>query len=91
MCIERNVLISEDMANEMLPGTSDQGEVKDDETKKCILKIADVCLKQRSFLLACKKYIQAGEKLKAIKALLQSGDTEKIIFFASKINLLQFL
>merc|ERR1712186_132223 len=38
--------------------------------------------KQGSFQIACKKYTQAGDKLKAMKSLLKSGDTEKIIFFA---------
>jgi len=41
------------------------------------------CKKQNSFHLAAKKYTQAGEKLKAMKSLLMSGDTERIIFFAN--------
>ncbi|CAE8697850.1 unnamed protein product, partial [Polarella glacialis] len=45
-------------------------------------KIAQLCKKQGSFQLACKKFTQAGDKLKAMKSLLKSGDTEKIIFFA---------
>eukprot|EP00439_Symbiodinium_sp_Y106_P082105 s1139_g21.t1 len=44
--------------------------------------IAKLCKKQGSFQLACKKFTQAGDKLKAMKSLLNSGDTEKIIFFA---------
>ena len=42
-----------------------------------------VCKKQGSYHLATKKYTQAGDKLKAMKCLLKSGDTEKIIFFAN--------
>merc|ERR1719356_2044043 len=45
-------------------------------------KLAKLCKKQGSFQLACKKFTQAGDKTKAMKSLLQSGDTEKIIFFA---------
>merc|ERR1719399_2292919 len=45
-------------------------------------KLARLCKKQGSFQLACKKFTQAGDKLKAMKSLLKSGDTEKIIFFA---------
>merc|ERR1719399_730401 len=45
-------------------------------------KLARLCKKQGSFQLACKKFTQAGDKLKAMKSLLQSQDTEKIIFFA---------
>ena len=44
---------------------------------------ADLCLQQGQYQLATKKYTQAGNKLKAMKALLKSGDTEKVIFFAN--------
>lgn len=77
------------MANDMTAGYGSDDDISKGEsmtkvTKAVILKIADCCLQQRSFHLASKKYIQAGERIKAIKALLQSGDTEKIIFFASE-------
>merc|ERR1719453_2824954 len=44
--------------------------------------IAKLCKKEGSFQLACKKFTQAGDKPKAMKSLLKSGDTEKIVFFA---------
>lgn len=37
---------------------------------------------QGSYHLATKKFTQAGNKIKAMKSLLKSGDTEKITFFA---------
>jgi intraflagellar transport protein 140 len=37
---------------------------------------------QGMYHLACKKYTQAGDRLKAMKALIKSGDTDKIVFFA---------
>merc|ERR1719168_307078 len=52
------------------------------QRSEILKKIARLCKKQGSFQLACKKFTQAGDKLKAMKSLLQSGDTEKIIFFA---------
>merc|ERR1719210_3163325 len=45
-------------------------------------RMGQLCKKQGSFQLACKKFTQAGDKKKAMQSLLQSGDTEKIIFFA---------
>ena len=42
-----------------------------------------MCKRQNSFHLATKKFTQAGDKLKAMKCLLKSGDTEKITFFAN--------
>ena len=50
--------------------------------QELLRKLARCCKKQGSFHLATKKYTQAGDKLKAMKCLLKSGDTEKIIFFA---------
>ncbi len=41
-----------------------------------------VAKRQGNYQLAAKKYTQAGDKTKAMKALLRSGDAEKIIFFA---------
>ncbi|TPX54243.1 hypothetical protein PhCBS80983_g05995 [Powellomyces hirtus] len=51
--------------------------------KQLLTQIADVCMAQQKWSLACKKYTQAGERLKAMQALLKSGDTDKIIFFAN--------
>ena len=33
---------------------------------------------------SAKKFTQAGDKLKAMKCLLKSGDTEKITFFCER-------
>merc|ERR1719168_510470 len=52
------------------------------QRSEILKKIARLCKKQGSFQLACKKFTQAGDKLKAMKSLLKSGDTEKVIFFA---------
>lgn len=49
---------------------------------KVILKIAKACKNQGSFHIAAKKYAQAGERTRAIKALIKSGDNNKIISFA---------
>jgi len=54
-----------------------------EKEKKINLKLAKTCLQQKSFHLACKKFTQVGDRLSAMKSLLCSGDTEKIIFFAS--------
>ena len=46
-------------------------------------QIAKVAYQQGNYHLATKKWTQAGNKLQAMKSLLKSGDTEKIIFFAN--------
>lgn len=78
ICVQKNVILTEEMANSMTTGNEQT------TSNSIYMKIADCCLHQRSFITACKKYTQAGDRIKAMKALLQSGDTEKIIFFASK-------
>ena len=46
-------------------------------------KIAEVAYQQGNYHLATKKWTQSGNRLQAMKSLLKSGDTEKIIFFAN--------
>eukprot|EP01064_Diplonema_japonicum_P011686 TRINITY_DN1911_c2_g3_i1.p1 TRINITY_DN1911_c2_g3~~TRINITY_DN1911_c2_g3_i1.p1 ORF type:complete len:1457 (+),score=443.26 TRINITY_DN1911_c2_g3_i1:70-4371(+) len=82
VCLDRNVQLTEDMAEEMtLPKT----ENEDDEALRLSLlrKIAKVAKLQESWHLACKKYTQAGDRVKGMKVLLKSGDTDKIIFFTN--------
>lgn len=91
VCVEHRVSISEAMAESMTPPkieevegvplTPQQQAAKDARTEM-LLKLAAACKRQGSYHLAAKKYTQAGEKVEALKALLKSGDTEKIIFFA---------
>lgn len=94
-CFHQKVHISEEMAESMTlekltSSTSDKknpraiARVKEhNERRQCILEsIAKCCKKQGSFHLATKKYTQAGDRLRAMKCLLRSGDTEKIILYA---------
>lgn len=56
----------------------------DEELRASILeKLAEILQQQGNYHLATKKFTQAGKKIQAMKALLKSGDTEKIIFFAN--------
>mmetsp|Transcript_37028 Transcript_37028/g.85483 ORF Transcript_37028/g.85483 Transcript_37028/m.85483 type:complete len:1283 (-) Transcript_37028:63-3911(-) len=79
LCEEHNVQITEDMAERMTP---DKNKMPQEQRAAILTSTARLCDKQGSFQLACKKFTQAGDKLKAMKSLLKSCDTEKIIFFA---------
>lgn len=81
LAMTHKVTISEDLAEKLtLPrATTPQGKT---ERSELLRKLAKCLKRQGSYHLAAKKYTQAGDKLKAMKALLKSGDTEKIIFFA---------
>eukprot|EP00057_Strongylocentrotus_purpuratus_P021032 XP_011675506.1 PREDICTED: intraflagellar transport protein 140 homolog [Strongylocentrotus purpuratus] len=79
LCQDHNVSITERLAEKMTLSKDDsQGDMR----LKLLEKVADLCFLQGSYHLATKKYTQAGNKVKAMRALLKSGDTEKIIFFA---------
>ncbi|OUM64974.1 hypothetical protein PIROE2DRAFT_8118 [Piromyces sp. E2] len=77
LCLAHNVMITEDMADRFIDTENPQ------RNKDINLKLAKACLQQKSFHLACKKFTQIGDRLSAMKSLLCSGDTEKIIFFAN--------
>jgi len=81
LCCEHDVQITEDMAERMTPEKNSPG-MAPAQRAEILQQMAKLCKKQGSFQLACKKFTQAGDKLKAMKSLLKSGDTEKIIFFA---------
>jgi len=86
ICTSHKVTVTEEMAETMtlekLSDKSSKSREHNERRQKLLENIARVCKKQQSFHLATKKYTQAGDRMKAMKCLLRSGDTEKIIFFA---------
>ena len=85
LIVEHDVKIDEELAEALTPPKGvdpGDGGISEEARKQLLMKIAAVCKNQGSYHLACKKYTQAGDKMKAMKALLKSGDTEKICFFA---------
>jgi intraflagellar transport protein 140 len=80
MCIQHRVNISENMAKALTPPTKDYDS---NERKEILADLGRALKKQGSYTLACNKYTQAGDKLRAMKCLLRSGDTKAIIQFAT--------
>ncbi|KAL3159995.1 hypothetical protein ABBQ38_010383 [Trebouxia sp. C0009 RCD-2024] len=78
LCQQHNITITESMAESLTPGKDASAK----EREGLLKRIAKLAKQQGSFQLACKKYTQAGEKVKALKCLIRSGNTDKIIFFA---------
>ncbi|XP_045676873.1 intraflagellar transport protein 140 homolog [Phyllostomus hastatus] len=81
LCLEQNMTITEDMAEKMTV-SKDCTDLSEESRRELLEQIASCCVRQGNYHLATKKYTQAGNKLKAMRALLKSGDTEKIVFFA---------
>ncbi|XP_010134604.1 PREDICTED: intraflagellar transport protein 140 homolog [Buceros rhinoceros silvestris] len=81
LCVQQNLTITEEMAEKMTV-SKDSKFLSEESQQELLEQIADCCMRQGSYHMAAKKYTQAGNKLKAMKALLRSGDTDKIVFFA---------
>ncbi|XP_053550522.1 intraflagellar transport protein 140 homolog [Bombina bombina] len=81
LCLEQNLVITEDMAEKMTVSEASK-ELSDEARRELLERIADCCMRQGNYHLATKKYTQAGNKIKAMRSLLRSSDTEKIVFFA---------
>ncbi|NXK49040.1 IF140 protein, partial [Chauna torquata] len=81
LCLKQNLTITEEMAERMTV-SKDSKDLSEESRRQLLEQIADCCMRQGNYHMATKKYTQAGNKLKAMRALLKSGDTEKIIFFA---------
>ncbi|XP_030750473.1 intraflagellar transport protein 140 homolog isoform X2 [Sitophilus oryzae] len=79
LCINHNVQLTEDLTEKLTP----EKDCIDEELRVSVLKtLAESLMLQGDYHLATKKFTQSGDKIQAMKALLKSGDTEKIIFFA---------
>uniref|UniRef100_A0A673BRV9 Intraflagellar transport 140 homolog (Chlamydomonas) n=1 Tax=Sphaeramia orbicularis TaxID=375764 RepID=A0A673BRV9_9TELE len=81
LSVTQNLTITEELAERMT--VTERTDLSEEARKNLLERIADCCMRQGNYHLATKKYTQAGNKPKAMKALLKSGDTEKIVFFAN--------
>lgn len=77
LCVEHNVFITEELAEKLTLSKDANPELR----MKILQKIGECCMLQDNYHLAAKKFTQAGNKIQAMKSLLKSGDTEKIVFF----------
>lgn len=80
LCLEQHVPVNEELVERLTPPKPDS---PNNEWSKLLEAVADICMQQRLYHIATKKFTQAGNRVKAMKALLKSGDTEKIVFFAN--------
>ncbi|VEN35720.1 unnamed protein product [Callosobruchus maculatus] len=79
LCLNRSVRLTEDLVEKLTP---EKGVIDEELRTQVLINLAESLMLQEEYHLATKKFTQAGDKIRAMKALLKSGDTEKIIFFA---------
>lgn len=65
LCNEQNVMLTEDLVEKLTPEKSDDNESEADRLR-VLEAIATVCMNQRQYHLATKKYTQAGNRIKVI-------------------------
>ncbi|XP_035773197.1 intraflagellar transport protein 140 homolog [Anopheles albimanus] len=81
ICASHSVPVTETLTELLTPAKNelvDAPEVR----SAVLLRLGDLLQEQGDYHSATKKFTQAGDKVRAMKSLLKSGDTEKIIFFA---------
>jgi intraflagellar transport protein 140 len=84
MCLRHHVIITEELAEKLTPLKPANESPEELKLRMETLEyLGDGLVSQRSYHLAAMKFTQAGNKIKAMKALLKSGDTERITFFAN--------
>jgi len=90
LCVQHKVKITEEMAEGLTPpkepATDSRGEGgvgNGDYRNEVLRSLARACKKQGSYQLACKKFTQAQDRVKAMKCLLKSGDTKNITYYAT--------
>ncbi|XP_043479538.1 intraflagellar transport protein 140 homolog [Leptopilina heterotoma] len=79
---EHNITLTEDLAEKMTVEKVEKDLERERLRISTLERIGEIAFHQGNYHLATKKFTQAGNKLRAMKALLKSGDTEKICFFA---------
>ena len=80
MCEKQKVTITDDMVELLTPP---DGAMESAERKEILKDLGHALKKQGSFVLASKKYTQAGDRVRAMKCLVRGGDTKAVIQFAN--------
>uniref|UniRef100_A0A0X3PF54 Intraflagellar transport protein 140 homolog n=1 Tax=Schistocephalus solidus TaxID=70667 RepID=A0A0X3PF54_SCHSO len=79
LCGDYGVNLTEELVEKLTPPP----DLPSEERVEILTQLGYQCITQNQYHLACKKFTQAGDHVAGMKALLRSGDTEKIIFFAN--------
>lgn len=79
VCREYKVPITDNLADMLTPN---KDEIEENTRIRILSELGDVLQEQGDYHTATKKFTQAGDKVRAMKSLLKSGDTDKIVFFA---------
>jgi intraflagellar transport protein 140 len=83
LCADYRVKLTDEIAESLTPPKEGEGAPKTKEERNEVLAaIARAAKKGGLYQLACKKYTEAGDRVRAMKCLLKSGDTKKVLYYA---------
>ncbi|KAJ8664480.1 hypothetical protein QAD02_006142 [Eretmocerus hayati] len=77
-----DITLTDELAEKLNLDKPEADPVREQNRISSLELMGDIALKQGNYHVAAKKLTQAGSRERAMKALLKSGDTEKICFFA---------
>uniref|UniRef100_A0A914H1B1 Intraflagellar transport protein 140 n=1 Tax=Globodera rostochiensis TaxID=31243 RepID=A0A914H1B1_GLORO len=80
LCSDKNVQITDELDTFLTPNKMES--LSSVERCNLLEQIARCSLQQGNYHFAAKKFTQAGNKLEAMRALLKSGDSQRVILFA---------
>ncbi|KAL3079084.1 hypothetical protein niasHS_014866 [Heterodera schachtii] len=80
LCADKNVQITEELENFLTPNKLES--LPSGERSLLLEQIARCALQQGNYHIAAKKFTQSGNKIEAMRALLKSGDTQRVLLFA---------
>lgn len=80
LAVQGRIPMTDDIAEKMTPAKDGATTAADREL--VLRQIAECAETSRNFQLACKKYTEAGDKERGVKALIKTGDTKKVLFYA---------
>ena len=83
LCIQHNVTIQEDLVKKIIPDEEPTTPMERSKRMELMKTLAEKCRKQGSFLIASNLYLRFGDKERAIKCLIELGDTSEVIKFAN--------
>jgi intraflagellar transport protein 140 len=83
ICIQHHVPIQEELVKKMLPDEEPTNAMDKSKRTDLTRTIAEKCRKQGSFELASNLYVKLADKIKALKCLIELGDSQKVILFAN--------
>lgn len=75
---EYNIQVDETLIDRVEKLTASRGS-----NEKLISSLADLSLKQGKYFIAAKLFNSTGDRINSIKALIRSGDTDKVIKYAN--------